>query len=63
MEEVELSLYSRMGQLVYMQTLVPSANRFKLDLMELPDGVYYFRVIRADNDEELYSDTVVKLNK
>jgi len=63
MEEVELSLYSRMGQLVYMQTLVPSANRFRLDLTELPDGVYYFRVIRADNDEELYSDTVVKLNK
>ncbi len=58
--EMELSVYSRTGQLVSNLKLLPQENSFRLNLSKLSPGVYYFR-IEDSSKEELYADTIIKL--
>ena len=56
---VNMKMYSRNGRMVYDQDHFIANNFFNVYPHDLNPGVYYFRI--TVGDEELYSDTVIKL--
>lgn len=49
-----LSIFSSLGTLIYQQVITPSSEKLRIDTQGMSDGLYYYRLSQANNNNSVF---------